>query len=317
MTFEVENLDNASPATVSRCGIIYVSPPDLGWEPLFDTWCKDRIETKTYVASDESDWINQFVQKYIEKPNLVTALQKGYIYMMPCPMIIRVTQFLSLLQAVLLPHATRGEPVDKKVFELYFVYCLAWSFAGLFETDDRQRFHREILEKSGAPLPAISAARAQTDKETVFDYCVHYESKSWKPWEVPEWQPPRRLIFSQLLIPTSDSIRADFIMERISNLPVIKHKGRHENGLKNTLLVGGSGTAKTSVCMMFSSRFDSNVMLFKRINFSSATEPRNFQDSIESEIERKQARIFVPPNNKNMTVFLDDLSMPFVNAWGD
>jgi dynein heavy chain len=74
MTFEVENLDNASPATVSRCGIIYVSPPDLGWEPLFDTWCKDRVETKTYVSSDETDWINQFVQKYIEKPNLVTAL---------------------------------------------------------------------------------------------------------------------------------------------------------------------------------------------------------------------------------------------------
>jgi len=35
MTFEVENLDNASPATVSRCGIIYVSPTDLSWEPLF------------------------------------------------------------------------------------------------------------------------------------------------------------------------------------------------------------------------------------------------------------------------------------------
>lgn len=46
MTFEVENLDNASPATVSRCGIIYVSPPDLGWEPLFDTWAKDRVEKK-------------------------------------------------------------------------------------------------------------------------------------------------------------------------------------------------------------------------------------------------------------------------------
>ena len=42
MTFEVENLDNASPATVSRCGIIYVSPSDLSWEPLFDTWSKDR-----------------------------------------------------------------------------------------------------------------------------------------------------------------------------------------------------------------------------------------------------------------------------------
>jgi len=35
MTFEVENLRNASPATVSRCGIVFVSDTDLYWEPLF------------------------------------------------------------------------------------------------------------------------------------------------------------------------------------------------------------------------------------------------------------------------------------------
>jgi len=106
-------------------------------------------------------------------------------------------------------------------------------------------------------------------------------------------------------------------MSRIADLPVEKHKERKEYGLKNTLLVGGSGTAKTSVALMFTSRFDSEKMLFKRVNFSSATQPINFQESIEAEIERKQARIFVPPNGKLMTVFLDDLSMPFVNAWGD
>ena len=58
-------------------------------------------------------------------------------------------------------------------------------------------------------------------------------------------------------------------------------------------------------------------MLFKRINFSSATEPANFQDSIEAEVERKQVRTFTPPGQKNMTVFIDDFSMPFVNLWGD
>ena len=134
---------------------------------------------------------------------------------------------------------------------------------------------------------------------------------------MPEWSPPKRLIFSQLLIPTSDSTRAEYIMKMVSGLPVVRHETRYENYLKNTLIVGGSGTAKTSVCIMFSNKFDSSGMLFKRINFSSATEPRNFQDSIEAEIERKQAKIYVPPNNKEMTVFLDDLSMPFVNAWGD
>lgn len=38
---------------------------------------------------------------------------------------------------------------------------------------------------------------------------------------------------------------------------------------------------------------------------------------MESEVERKQARIFVPIGNKNLTVFIDDMSMPFINAWGD
>jgi len=41
MVFEVENLNNASPATVSRCGIVYVSDTDLSWDPLFATWNTD------------------------------------------------------------------------------------------------------------------------------------------------------------------------------------------------------------------------------------------------------------------------------------
>jgi dynein heavy chain len=318
MTFEVENLDNASPATVSRCGIIYVSPPDLGWAPLFETWCKDRVDEKINCSPEETEWIKSFVTKYIEKPNLEIALMKGYEYKMPCPMIIRTTQFLTLLKAVLMPHHLKGESVDKKVFEMYFIYCLAWSFAGLFEVDDRQKFQKEILEKiSGAPLPAISAARAQTEKETVFDYFVHYETKSWKYWEVPEWTPPKRIQFSQLLIPTADSVRAEYIIDKIAALDGKVRPKRHEYNLKNTLLVGGNGTAKTSVILMNSQRQDADTMMFKRINFSSATEPRNFQDSIEAEVERKQARIFAPPNGKHMTVFIDDMSMPFVNAWGD
>jgi len=74
MTFEVENLNNASPATVSRCGIIYVSESDLFWEPLFDTWAKDRAELKTMCSNDEPQWIEDMVVKYFKKPDLFTEL---------------------------------------------------------------------------------------------------------------------------------------------------------------------------------------------------------------------------------------------------
>jgi len=42
MVFEVENLNNASPATVSRCGIVYVSDSDLGYEPMVQGWLMKR-----------------------------------------------------------------------------------------------------------------------------------------------------------------------------------------------------------------------------------------------------------------------------------
>ena len=83
------------------------------------------------------------------------------------------------------------------------------------------------------------------------------------------------------------------------------------------MFVGAAGTAKTSVALMYASKFDKEEMLFKRINFSSATSPYNYQEQIEGELEKKQGKTYQPPRGKKMTVFIDDASMPVVNAWGD
>jgi len=316
MVFEVENLNNASPATVSRCGIIYVSAGDLGWRPLVDTWSKDRQEMRESCNQEEGTWIAEFCHKYIEKPDLMNTLAKDYTYVMPCPEVIRCNQMLNLLVAILQKYLAAQEVIDKAAFEKFFIYSMAWAFAGLFETEDREKFHK-FLESRSAPLPPISPQRMSVDKETVFDYYIDESTKQWKLWEAEVWQPPKRIAFSQLLIPTGDSTRAEFIIEKIAKLPVWRSEKRKELGHLNTLLVGGPGTAKTSVMLMYTSKFDSEYMLFKRINFSSATTPYNFQESIEAELEKKQSKTFVPTGGKKMSVFLDDVSMPFVNTWGD
>lgn len=42
LLFEVENLAMASPATVSRCGMVYNDYVDLGWKPFVQSWLEKR-----------------------------------------------------------------------------------------------------------------------------------------------------------------------------------------------------------------------------------------------------------------------------------
>ena len=38
LIFEVSNLKNASPATVSRGGVLYINDIDIGWSPFVNSW---------------------------------------------------------------------------------------------------------------------------------------------------------------------------------------------------------------------------------------------------------------------------------------
>ena len=52
LLIEVSNLREATPATVSRGGVLFVNETDIGWRPLFDTWItKYKNEKKDEVAA--------------------------------------------------------------------------------------------------------------------------------------------------------------------------------------------------------------------------------------------------------------------------
>ena len=38
LLFEISNLRNATPATVSRAGVLYIDEKEIGWTPFMNSW---------------------------------------------------------------------------------------------------------------------------------------------------------------------------------------------------------------------------------------------------------------------------------------
>lgn len=68
MLFEVEDLAEASPATVSRCGMVYLSTEELGWQCLLTPWLSNLPRHLKTDDVDQlyADLFHYFVPKIID-----------------------------------------------------------------------------------------------------------------------------------------------------------------------------------------------------------------------------------------------------------
>ena len=53
MLFEVQDLAVASPATVSRCGMVYMTAQELGWKPYVKTWMEKHYDSNNICLDEE------------------------------------------------------------------------------------------------------------------------------------------------------------------------------------------------------------------------------------------------------------------------
>jgi dynein heavy chain len=300
--FEPENLNNASPATVSRAGIIYVSDSELGWRPLVASWLSGR-------RAADVEALKPCFEKFVEPLLDCVRLEcKPVMQGAPWPHVSRdfcqVTTMLTLLAAAMCTNAVEPPQLTERHIERVFVYCAAWALGGMLVPEDRVKFDAK-LRTLAAPglLPKFKG------EDTIFEFFVD-DSSEWGSWvtRVPAWQYPtgvEKPKYASLVIPTVDSVRYENLLGMVASV------GRA------TLLVGGPGTAKTTIVSQYISKLNTDTYTSKSITFSSLTTPNIFQLSVEGVVEKRQGRTYGPPAGKKMAVFIDDISMPAYNDWGD
>ena len=273
--FEVEDLRNASPATVSRAGIIYVSLADLGWQPMVKSWVaaakRPAAETEKLTALFET-----------VVPKLLDFLSFECAPCMYCTPVSLLTSTVTILDALFEDSTKEGyAAVDLDVLERFFVYALIWSVAGILENKDRMKVDKH-MRGSSKNMPNVG----DSTTDSVFEYKVDDATGDWVHWGslIPKWTLPAGggvgELFASLLIPTIDSVRNEYTLD------LSIRQGR------SVLFIGGPGTAKTSTVLQYLAKIDKASTMFKKLSFSSATTPSIFQRQIEGSVEKRQGKVF-------------------------
>ncbi|KAJ8315371.1 LOW QUALITY PROTEIN: hypothetical protein KUTeg_007521 [Tegillarca granosa] len=290
--FEVHNIDNASPATVSRNGMVFMSSSILDWEPILKGWLLTRPagQQDTIFQAFENNFpqlYRQVIQNYEPK---MKVLECNYI-----------RQAIDLLDG-LIPGGEDHKDIKKDYLERLIVFAIMWSLGSLLELEDRKKMEIWMKENSTLPLPPSEG------EETIFEFVVG-EGGQWEHWSgrVPEYVYPSDSVpeYTSILVPNVDNVRTDFLIDTIS-----------KQG-KAVLLIGEQGTAKTVMVQGYCGKFDPESHMFKSFNFSSATTPLMFQRTVEGYVDKRMGTTYGPPAGKKMTIMVDDVNMPVINDWGD
>ncbi|XP_022608125.1 dynein heavy chain 10, axonemal [Seriola dumerili] len=306
LLFEVGDLQYASPATVSRCGMVFVDPKNLRYTPYWQRWVNNRSDR-------EQEVLNKLFEKYV--PSSIDMIVDGIVdgkqgqklkTVVPQTDLNMVTQLCLTLDALL-----ESESNGAEVLECYFLEALYCSLGATLLESARIKFDEFIKRLSC--LTVVHDEKALTGpgeipgyQPTLYDFHFDGTQEKWVPWNslVTKYVHNPEMKFADILVPTIDTTRANWILEQM-----VKIK-------RPVLLVGESGTSKTATIHNFLKKLNADTRITLIINFSSRTTSMDLQRNLEASVEKRTKETYGPPMGKRLLVFIDDMNMPTVDNYG-
>ncbi|XP_046532316.1 dynein axonemal heavy chain 9 isoform X4 [Equus quagga] len=293
LLFEISHLRTATPATVSRAGILYINPADLGWNPPVSSWI-DRREIQTERAN-----LTILFDKYL--PTCLDTLRTRFKKIIPIPEQSMVQTLCYLLECLL---TKEDIPADcpKETYELYFVFAAIWAFGGAMVQDQLVDYQAEFSKWWLTEFKTVKFP----SQGTVFDYYIDPETKKFEPWStlIPQFEFDPELPLQACLVHTSETIRVCYFLERLMEWQ------------RPVMLVGTAGTGKSVLVGAKLASLSAEEYLVKNVPFNYYTTSAMLQAVLEKPLEKKAGRNYGPPGNKKLVYFIDDMNMPEVDAYG-
>ncbi|XP_055585529.1 dynein axonemal heavy chain 10-like [Uranotaenia lowii] len=311
LLFEVGDLAYASPATVSRAGMVYLDPKNLGYESYWQRWVLKRYESEREMLSKMYERIISLAIDYILEGIDGNNQEDPLKLVIPQTNLNMVTQFCYFYDAMF-PKSGTVCPFEEDVVECGFIQCLYASLGAALLEDSRFKFddfvkrNLEMINVEDTPEVPAKAGQVPSLKPTLYDYFFDREKKQWIAWEwvVPEYIHNSQMAFSEILVPTTDTLQAEWILRSMNDI-------RHP-----ILLVGDTGTSKTAVISSFLRQLNKETFIILNLNFSSRTSSMDVQKTIEAAVDKRTKDIYGPPVGKKLVAFIDDMNMPQVDSYG-
>ncbi|XP_034845512.1 dynein heavy chain 9, axonemal [Mirounga leonina] len=293
LLFEISHLRTATPATVSRAGILYINPADLGWNPPVSSWI-DKREMQTERAN-----LTILFDKYL--PTCLDTLRTRFKKIIPIPEQSMVQMLCHLLECLL---AEEDIPADcpKETYELYFVFAAIWAFGGAMVQDQLVDYRVEFSKWWLTEFKTIKFP----SQGTIFDYYIDPATKKFEPWSklIPQFEFDPEIPLQACLVHASETIRVCYFLERLMERR------------RPVMLVGTAGTGKSVLVGTKLASLDPEEYLVRNVLFNYYTTSAMLQAVLEKPLEKKAGRNYGPPGNKKLIYFIDDMNMPEVDAYG-